>query len=132
MKIYETNHYFIQVDQEKNLILIRPVGFWSSSDDVSGYLPTIRQALDHELRAGFLVICDLAQMKSATKDIRDNIHAQASLEVLKRSVKATVIVSPESAITRMQIESLRKAYIDKPIKQVGTVEEAYTFLEQYR
>lgn len=132
MKVYKTLHYLIEVDPDKNLIMIRPMGFWDSTVDVSDYLPTIRNALDHELRPEFLVICDLSQMKSASKKVRDEIHAQAGLEVLKRRVKATVLVSPESAITRMQIEYLRKKYIDKPLKVVNTLDEAYVFLEKYQ
>lgn len=132
MKEYQTDNYLIQVDQIKNLVMIRPIGFWNSAVDVSDYLPTIRYALDHDLKAGFLVICDLSAMKSASKKVRDEIHGQAGLEVLKRPVKATVLVSPESAITRMQIEYLRKTYIDKPLKVVDTLEKAYAFLEKYQ
>ena len=127
---YKTDFYYIKVDKALNLILIRPIGFWGSDSDVSDYLPTITHALDNELKDGFNVICDLAQMKSASKEIRDNIHAQAGLEVLKRNVSTTVIVSPESAITRMQIEAMRKAFVHKPIKQVDTAEQAYKYIQK--
>lgn len=129
---YQTDLYYILVEKNKNLILIRPIGFWDSAADVSDYLPTIRHALDHELEDHFSVICDLHEMKSASKEIRDGIHAQAGLEVLKRNVRVTVFVSPESAITRMQIEHLRKIHVQKPIKQVATLQEAYDFIDAYQ
>ena len=127
---HKTDFYYIKVDKGLNLMLVQPIGFWSSDSDVSGYLPSMRNAMDNELTDGFNVICDLSEMKSASKEIRDNIHAQAGLEVMNRNVGITVMVSPESAITRMQIEALRKAYIDKPIKQVSTVREAYSYIQE--
>lgn len=126
---FKTDFYYIKADKSLNLIHIRPMGFWSSDDDISDYLPTIRDLLDNELSPGFNVICDLAQMKSASKDIRDNIHAQAGYEVMKRKVGTTVIVSPQSAITKMQINSLLKvAAAGRPVKEVSSAEEAYEFI----
>ncbi|MDW3194315.1 MAG: hypothetical protein R8G66_18210 [Cytophagales bacterium] len=80
MKEYQTSNYLIQVDQIKNLIMIRPIGFWNSALDVSDYLPTIRYALDHDLETDFLVICDLSEMKSASKKVRDEFMLKLDLK----------------------------------------------------
>ncbi len=129
MTEYKNEYYYIGVDVARNIIIIKPIGFWQSVDLVPDYLPTIFKGIDEDLQADFKVIYELDEMKSSPAEVRDEIHVQGVLQILKRKPSATVVVSPESAIARMQVDFIKKSATDLPAKHVQTREEAIAFLE---
>ncbi len=129
---HKTDHYYIAIDKNQNLIIIQPIGFWKSISDVPAYLPTIYHAIDEQLTERFSVVYDLVEMKSAPAEVRDKIHVKGVLEILKRKPGATVVVSPESAIARMQVDFIKSNASELPVKHFNTRKEALQFLKEYK
>lgn len=134
MKEYKTAYYYLGVDVESNLIVIKPIGFWASVALVPDYLNQILSSIDNDLKDDFGVIYDISEMKAHPQEVRDQIHIKGVYEITKRRPKASSVVSPESTIAKMQIALIRKSAANEstsPAKEFTTLEEALLFTKGY-
>lgn len=132
MKEYKTEYYYLGVDTESNLIIIKPIGFWASVELVPDYKNQILSSIDKDLKAGFGVIYDISEMKAHPPKVRDEIHIKGVLEIAERKPKVSAVVSPESAFAKMQITLIRKSTANEsnsPAKEFKTLEEALSFVK---
>ncbi len=129
IKEYRTEFYSIDVDKARNLIVIKPIGFWPSVDVVPNYKPTIFDAIDNQLSKDFRVIYDVSEMKVHPNEVRDEIHIKGVIEILKRKPSATVVVSPTSSIARIQIDFIRKNSSDLATKHFDNLDDAIAFFD---
>lgn len=128
--IHNTKYYTLDIDQSKNRLLIKPIGFWRNKGVVPKYLNQIFEAIDKKLRKDFMVILDISDMLTHPREVQDEIHTNAVIGVMERNPKAAIIVMPKDDISVMQANFLmRKHGIET--KPFNSLEEAETFLDEY-
>ena len=131
-KEFVTKHYYVGIDKARNLIVIKPIGFWPSIDTVPKYKSTVLDVIDNLLDKDFRVIFDMSEMKAHPNKVRDEIHLKGVIEILKRKPGAAVIVSPASSIVRMQTDFLRKNSKEVHTKHFDTLAEALNFMDHLK
>ena len=132
LREYKTEYYYLGVDIESNLIIIKPIGFWASVELVPDYKNQIFSSIDNDLKADFGVVYDISEMKAHPPGVRDEIHIKGIDEISKRKPKASAVVSPESKIAKMQVALIRKSTEDEresTAKEFATLDEAVGFIK---
>ena len=131
-KEYKTEYYYIGVDKARNLIVIKPIGFWPSIDVVPNYIDTIFDVIDNQLDKDFKVIYEVSEMKAHPNEVRDEIHIKGVINILNRKPIATVVVSPESSIAKIQTDFIRKNSSDLATKHVDSLDDALIFMDDFK
>lgn len=127
---YKTEYYQIDVDKDRNLIIIKPIGFWSSVDVVPNYMSTIFDSIDNQLAKDFRVVYDVSEMKAHPNEVRDEIHIKGVMGILSRKPSATVVITPVSSVAKMQTDFIRKNSSNQNTKHFSKLEDAIAFLDE--
>lgn len=129
--IHENQYYKIQIDKEKNLMVLKPIGFWRSPEVVPEYLKQIVDTVKLKLSLKFSVILDISDMLTHPKEVQEKIHLEGIRKISELKPLIILTVLPKDDISTMQAKYMART-LGREIRGFQTVDEAESFLEDYK
>ncbi len=124
--IAKNKFYEIAVDQSKNRIYFKIIGFWQSPDVVPNYLNDIKKA-SKEVTPGYTILSDLKEMKTPPQEVGE-LHKYAQTVLVTAGLRKTAEIV-ESAVLGMALSNYAKAS-NMNKKPFSSLVEAENWLNQ--
>lgn len=103
--IAHNDYYVLTVDEVKNRVSIKVIGFWPSPDSVPNYLEDWKTSLTHVTK-GFTILSDLTEMKTHPSSLMP-LH-QAAIDLTSQAGYSFTAEVVKYDVAEMQMDRLYK------------------------
>ncbi len=97
--LYDNKYYKIEINKEKNYMLLKPIGFWRSPEVVPDYLKHITDTIKFKLNLKFSIILDITDMLTHPKEVQEKIHLEGIKQVSQLRPLIMLTVLPKDDIS---------------------------------
>ncbi|MDJ1486091.1 hypothetical protein QNI16_36755 [Cytophagaceae bacterium YF14B1] len=125
-EIAKTPQYEIAIDETKNRVYLKVLGYWRNAESVANYISDWRKTLAL-LKPNFTLLTDLTTMLTHPAEVL-GIHKQAQELLTENGLRHTAEVAPKDFVTAFQLSKVAKSS-QMPVRQFPTVAEAEAFLD---
>ena len=129
--LHQDTHYQIIIDRIKNIMIVKPIGFWRSPEVVPEYLGHVKNAFDFFAGKRFSVIIDASDMLTHPRTVQSEIHLKGMAFIQAYQPMLALAVMPVDDISTMQAQHLGRMS-DGKIKSFPSLEEAEAYIEKFK
>lgn len=105
--IADNQYYTIAVDQAKNRVYLKIMGFWRNRDVVANYLEDIRIATHDETGPDYTILTDGRGMKTPPQGVAE-LHIEAQKICVDGGLRKTAELLEDNAAARMALKRYSK------------------------
>lgn len=129
--LHDNKYYKIEIDVDKNYMVLKPIGFWRSPEVVPNYLKDISNTVKFKLNLKFSIILDITDMLTHPKEVQEKVHLKGMGLMSELHPLIALTVLPKDDISAMQAKFMART-MGTEIKGFETVEEAEAYLERFK
>jgi hypothetical protein len=129
IKFEEKNYYSIEVEKEKNRLILTYLGRWKEPKEIPHYLDHMKEAVN-QMSKGFSVIAKIQDEGLPSIKVT-SIHKEGQQILLERGVKKTAVILSSNQLLRKLTLSAIGRLSGLNIKTFENLDKAKAWLDEY-